>query len=79
MKNTDPLHDEILTVEQVSEMLHLTPDTIYEKVDRNELPGAFRLGEGKQPPIRFSKRLILEWIHKTATQRLVGDAPPKTD
>ena len=49
-------------------MLHLTPDTIYEKVERNEIPGAFRLGEGERPPIRFSKKVLLEWINKEATR-----------
>ena len=68
MKNPDPLHDEILTVEQVAEMLSLTQDTIYEKVERKEIPGAFRLGEGKQPPIRFSKKVLLEWINKEANR-----------
>ena len=70
MKNPEQ-NDEILTVEQVAEMLHLHPQSIYDKVERNEIPGAFRLGEvgeGKQPPIRFSKKVLLEWIHKEASR-----------
>ena len=68
MKNIPPPQDEILTVEQIAEMLQLTPNTIYEKVERNELPGAFRLGDSDKAPIRFSKRIIMEWIEKEASR-----------
>ena len=68
MKNPEPLHDDILTVDQVAELLHLTPDTIYEKVEKKELPGAFRVGEGERSPIRFSKKVLLAWIDQEATR-----------
>ena len=72
MKNTnplpDPMHDEILTVEEVAKILSLQPSTIYEKVERNEIPGAFRIGEGERTPLRFSKRVLMEWIQKEANR-----------
>lgn len=68
MKNPEPLHDDILTVDQVAELLHLTPDTIYEKVEKKELPGAFRVGEAERSPIRFSKKVLLAWIDQEATR-----------
>lgn len=64
----DPMNDEILTVEQVAKLLHLEPSTIYTKADAGELPGAFRLGEGERPPLRFSKRVLMEWIQKEASR-----------
>ena len=64
MKQPDPLHDEILTVDEVATLLSLQPNTIYEKVEKGELPGAFRIGDGDKAPIRFSKRAIMEWIQK---------------
>ena len=72
MKNTpnfsDPMDDEILTVEQVAKLLHLEPSTIYTRVETGDIPGAFRLGEGERPPLRFSKRVLMEWIQKEASR-----------
>ena len=65
------MNDTILTVEEVAKLLHLEPSTIYTKVESGEIPGAFRLGddaEGKRPPLRFSKRVLMEWIQKEATR-----------
>lgn len=68
MTDTDPLHDDILTVDEVATLLKLTPDTIYQKLNQGHLPGAFRLGEGDRAPIRFSKKVIMEWIQKEASR-----------
>ena len=62
------MHDEILTVEEVATLLKLEPHTIYARAEKDEIPGAFRVGEGKQPPLRFSKRVIMEWIQKEASR-----------
>lgn len=66
MKSPDPLHDEILTVEDVAELLQIHENSVYSKVEKGELPGVFRLGDHERSPIRFSKRLIMEWIAKQA-------------
>jgi len=68
MNKPTAFEGDILTVDQVAELLHLTPDTIYGKVERDEIPGAFRLGEGNRAPLRFSKKVLLEWIDKEATR-----------
>ena len=64
----DPFHDEILTVEEVAVLLRLEPHTIYARAEKNEIPGAFRIGEGERPPLRFSKRTIMEWLEKEANR-----------
>ena len=64
----DSFHDEILTVEEVATLLKLEPHTIYARAAKDEIPGAFRIGEGEQPPLRFSKRVIMEWIQKEASR-----------
>ena len=63
-----PFEDEVLTVEEVAALLKLTANTIYARTLKGEIPGAFRIGEGEQPPLRFSKRVVLEWIHKEASR-----------
>jgi len=68
MDNKDPLHDEIMTVEEVAELLRIHPQSVYEKVEKHELPGAFRLGGNDKAPIRFSKRTIMELIQKEASR-----------
>ena len=55
---------DVLTVEEVAEFLRIHPDTVYRKVETNEIPGAFRIGEGEKAPIRFSKQVFLDWIHQ---------------
>lgn len=64
----DPMNDEILTVDQVAKLLSLEPSTIYTRVEAGDIPGAFRLGEGERPPLRFSKRVLMEWIQKEAVR-----------
>ena len=59
--------EDVLTVEEVAEILRLHPDTVYRKVEADEIPGAFRVGEGEKAPIRISKKVFLEWVHKEAT------------
>ncbi len=71
MKTTQPQvnqPDDILTVEQVADLLQLHPNTIYEKANAGEIPGMFRLGDGERAPMRFSRRLLMEWIANQATK-----------
>lgn len=67
MKNIPEPNDEILTVEEVASLLKLHVQTVYRKIEQQELPGMFRLGEDNKA-IRFSKRVILEWINKEASR-----------
>ena len=51
MKNTDPMHDEILTVEEVATILQLEPATVYARALKNEIPGSF--AESTRPALYF--------------------------
>ena len=61
-----PSSDEILTVEQVADILQLHPNTVYEKANAGEIPGMFRLGEGERAPMRFHKKVLLDELAKQA-------------
>jgi len=51
---------ELLTVAQVAEYLHTHPNTIYEKVKKNEIPFIKQNGVG----IRFRKSVIDKWLEE---------------
>ena len=51
---------EVLTVEEIAALLKIEPRTVYRKVEANEIPGAFRVGQNGA--IRFVKEEILKWI-----------------
>lgn len=57
-------HLELLTVEEVAQILRVTPRTIYRKVELNQIPGAFRVGSSGS--FRFVKDKILNWINAQA-------------
>ena len=52
--------DELLTIEQASELLHLAKPTIYAMVSRNEIPFSKR-----SKRLYFSKTDLKEWINST--------------
>lgn len=52
-----PAQDEFLTIQQASELLHLTKPTIYTKTSRNEIPYMKR---GKR--LYFSKFELLDYL-----------------
>ncbi|MCX5699589.1 MAG: helix-turn-helix domain-containing protein [Candidatus Omnitrophica bacterium] len=52
---------EVMTVEEVAALLRIEPRTVYRKVEANEIPGAFRVGQ--DGAIRFVKEEILKWIN----------------
>lgn len=61
---------EILTVEQVAELLHLHPMTVYRLAKGGKLPG-FKVG-GRW---RFRKDAIEEWmVDRTQVARLEGES-----
>ena len=51
------MNEDILTVEQAAELLHLTPPTVRQMASRNLLPGR-RIGK----LWRFSRRKLVEFI-----------------
>ena len=51
----------ILTVEEAANLLRCTPQTLYAKVSRKEIPH-FRLG--KKGHIRFDQDALVEWMRK---------------
>lgn len=59
---------EIMTVDELANLLKVHPNTIYQRVEAGEIPGMFRLGNGERSPIRFSRKLIMEWIEAQATK-----------
>lgn len=52
---------EVLTLSEAAKLLRCTRQTIYAKVDRNEIP-YFRLGKGGH--IRFDKEVLTWWARK---------------
>lgn len=53
----DTYTDELLTVHQAAEFLHLAPPTIYSMVQRKELPVSKRAGR-----LYFSKAELIEYV-----------------
>lgn len=56
---TDTQTIQLLTVEEVAEILKLDPRTVYRKCEANDIPH-FRVGE--TGAVRFVKAKVLEWI-----------------
>ncbi len=52
-----PPDDDVLTLDELSELLKLDPDTVLTRVDTGELPGR-RFGNHW----RFSRRAVLAWL-----------------
>lgn len=52
-----PPWPEVLTVDEVAKLLRVNRKTVYEAVQRDEIPGAFHIGR----VIRFSRDQLLTW------------------
>jgi excisionase family DNA binding protein len=50
--------EQLLTIDEVSALLHLTKPTVYSKVSKNELPGVCK--QGKR--LYFDRQTIIDWI-----------------
>lgn len=50
--------DQLLTVDEVSELLHLSKPTIYSKHSKGELPGVCKRGKR----LYFQRDIIISWI-----------------
>ena len=48
----------VLTVNEVSSLLRVTRNTIYELFQRGEIPGGQKVGRS----IRFSRDTVLQWL-----------------
>jgi excisionase family DNA binding protein len=55
----------ILKAEEVASMLRINRKTLYEAVQRDEIPGAFRVGRC----LRFHRDAVLNWL--SPNQRVV--------
>ena len=61
VRNEQPTTDQpeqLLTIDEVSTLLHLTKSTVYSKVSKNELPGVCK--QGKR--LYFDRQTIIDWI-----------------
>lgn len=52
-----PPWPEVLTVDEVAKLLRVNRKTVYEAVQRDEIPGAFHIGR----VIRFGRDQLLAW------------------
>lgn len=50
--------EQLLTIDEVATLLHLTKPTVYSKVSKNELPGVCK--QGKR--LYFDRQAIIDWI-----------------
>ena len=50
--------EQLLTIDEVATLLHLTKSTVYSKVSKNELPGVCK--QGKR--LYFDRQTIIDWI-----------------
>ena len=48
----------VMTVDEVARLLRVNPKTVYEAVDRGEIPGVRRVGR----VIRMSRDVVLRWL-----------------
>ncbi len=53
-----PLEEEFLTVDELAELLRLNRKTVYEAIDRGEIPGVRRIGES----YRIHRATVLKWF-----------------
>ncbi|MGA7869542.1 MAG: helix-turn-helix domain-containing protein [Candidatus Binatus sp.] len=68
-KNPEPRLPEILTVEEISELLRVHPSTIYRMLKRKEIPG-FKVGNDW----RFQTGNIRQWLDQKARNSRDGVA-----
>ena len=50
--------EEVMTIDEVAELLRVHPTTLYRMVKKNEVPGAFKMGSNW----RFFRPRVLDWI-----------------
>jgi excisionase family DNA binding protein len=58
-QQSQPKQNELLTVEQASEFLHLTVPTLHTKVSKGTIPGCYKPGKR----LYFDKQVLIDWIH----------------
>jgi len=58
---------DLLTVKEMASLLQIHPNTIYQWVEKTEVP-FIRLGNGKKSGIRFRKNDIDEWLEKRTSK-----------
>lgn len=59
VRKEQPEHSEqLLTIDEIAELLHLAKATVYTKVSKKELPGVCK--QGKR--LYFDRQIIIDWI-----------------
>lgn len=53
---------ELLTLEEVAALLRIDERSVYRKIERGELPGVVKIGNGSHAHIRFIKNEIYNWL-----------------
>lgn len=53
-----PSTEELITIQQASELLHLSKATLYTKVSRNEIPSVCKRGKR----LYFDKQSLIDWV-----------------
>jgi len=61
----DAKEQELLTVDQLALLTQYSPQTIYKKAAKGEIPGVIRFGRG----IRFMRVVALAWGQRAALIR----------
>jgi excisionase family DNA binding protein len=51
---------EVMTARQVAALLHVSPKTVYDLVQRRQIPGWRRVGR----QIRFHRDVVLQWLRR---------------
>lgn len=49
---------EVLTADEAAELLRVSRKAVYAAANRNEIPGAFRIGRS----VRFSRAALVAWM-----------------
>jgi hypothetical protein len=66
------MEDELLTVLEGARFLRWRPSTVYEKCQRGELPHIKLPGGRRKSSIRFTRRMLEEFIRKSTVQPKVA-------
>jgi len=58
VQQTKETHDQLLTIDEVAELLHLKKPTIYSNRSKGKIPGVCK----RNKRLYFQKQVIIDWI-----------------
>jgi excisionase family DNA binding protein len=67
---TTPPPSEVLTVDEAAAILRVNRKTVYDSINRGEVPGVLRLGK----TIRLSRAALLSWVRGSAEPAPDGES-----